>query len=157
MAEPKNPYAAPSADPEPDLEPGVTRDLGDYGLATTTQRLGNLIIDTIVVLGLLIAFMSMLEPGEMEEFASGPRGDLWGYVLMFVYYFVFEATLKATPGKLITGTKVVNERGEEPTIGQIAGRTVLRFVPFEAFSFLGSRPGWHDRWSNTRVIRTRDD
>jgi hypothetical protein len=30
-----------------------------------------------------------------------------------------------------------------------------RFVPFKHFSFLGSGHGWHDRWSDTRVVRTR--
>jgi hypothetical protein len=38
---------------------------------------------------------------------------------------------------------------------QILGRTFSRFVPFEPFSFLGSGHGWHDRWSDTRVVRTR--
>ena len=40
-----------------------------------------------------------------------------------------------------------------PTYGQILGRTFSRFVPFEAFSFLPSPVGWHDRWSGTRVVR----
>ncbi|CAN0592803.1 unnamed protein product, partial [Laminaria digitata] len=39
---------------------------------------------------------------------------------------------------------------------RLLGRTAARFVPFEAFSFLGGdATGWHDRWSNTRVVRLR--
>jgi hypothetical protein len=33
---------------------------------------------------------------------------------------------------------------------------LYRFVPAEAFSFLSKRrPGWHDRWSKTRVVMAR--
>jgi hypothetical protein len=28
-------------------------------------------------------------------------------------------------------------------------------VPFEPFSFFVPTPGWHDRWSKTRVVLTR--
>jgi uncharacterized RDD family membrane protein YckC len=71
------------------------------------------------------------------------------------YYVVFEALLGRTPGKLITGTRVVNLAGGRPRFTQILGRSFARAVPFEAFSFFGSRAGWHDRWSRTRVVLVR--
>ena len=59
-----------------------------------------------------------------------------------------------TPAKFITKTKVITEYGEKPSFKTIFIRTLVRFVPFEAFSFLSpERPrGWHDRWSKTIVI-----
>ena len=81
---------------------------------------------------------------------------VFGLLMAVAYYFVMEAVFSKTVGKLITGTKVVNETGGRPSIGQFLGRSFTRMVPFEAFSFLGdSCRGWHDRWPNTYVIRTR--
>ena len=70
----------------------------------------------------------------------------------------FEAVFQRSPGKFLTGTKVVNESGGKPTFGQILGRSLCRFIPFEAFSFLfgdSSRVvGWHDKFSGTLVVKS---
>lgn len=70
------------------------------------------------------------------------------------YYVVFEGLFQVTPGKLITGTRVVDSNGHKPTFFQIFVRSLTRFVPFEPLSFFGSsKSGWHDRWSDTRVVQ----
>jgi len=77
---------------------------------------------------------------------------------VLVYYLPQEAFSGRTLGKLITGTKAVNQDGTELSFGQALGRTLCRFIPFEAFSFFGEngRPkGWHDRIPNTMVISVR--
>ena len=72
------------------------------------------------------------------------------------YYVILEGMTGRTLGKLITGTKVVNERGEPPSFGQILGRTFSRFIPFEVFSFLAEDGrGWHDSVPGTYVGSTR--
>lgn len=79
-------------------------------------------------------------------------------MIVVLYYVPFETGFGRTPAKLITGTKVVSEDGGPPGLGRVLGRTLVRMVPFEVFSFLGGdgRPvGWHDSWSGTRVVRTR--
>ena len=48
-----------------------------------------------------------------------------------------------------------DENGTKPRFGQVIGRTLCRFVPFEAFSFFGER-GWHDKIPKTRVVMARD-
>lgn len=74
----------------------------------------------------------------------------------FIYYVGFEAAFGRTPGKLLTGTRVVTLTGEPPSFGQCLGRAFARCVPFEPLSFLGGDGvGWHDKWTDTRVIRTR--
>ncbi|MDB4835141.1 RDD family protein [Cyclobacteriaceae bacterium] len=70
---------------------------------------------------------------------------------------VLEASIGQTIGKLVTQSKVINEYVENPSIWQCLGRAVIRFVPFEVFSNLGTPSrGWHDRWTNTYVVRKKD-
>lgn len=57
-------------------------------------------------------------------------------------------------GKLITGTKVIRENGENISAKDAMMRGFSRMVPFEAFSGLGVRP-WHDTWTDTRVVKIR--
>lgn len=53
----------------------------------------------------------------------------------------------------MTRTIVVDEYGQRPSFDKIILRTLIRFVPFEPFSHFGDKGGWHDRWTNTFVIR----
>ncbi len=79
-----------------------------------------------------------------------------GLLITIAYYILLEGMTGRTLGKLITGTKVVNERGEPPSFGQILGRTFSRFIPFEPFSFFGEDGrGWHDSVPGTYVVSTR--
>jgi uncharacterized RDD family membrane protein YckC len=68
-----------------------------------------------------------------------------------VYYLFFEGLLGITPAKLLTGTQVTDESGNKPRFGNILGRTLSRFIPFDALSFLFAR-GWHDSISDTYVL-----
>ena len=144
-----NPYEAPRAEVS-DFEPA------EQQLATRLQRFGDLVIDTlafIVVMALVLIVGEFLSP----TFAETVAGDnLLVIVLMTVFYILFEFFLERTPGKLLTGTRVVTETGGAPGLQQCVVRSVVRLVPFEPLSFFGAPPlGWHDRWSRTRVIRTR--
>ena len=48
---------------------------------------------------------------------------------------------------------VVLEDGTKPTTSDIVIRSLCRFIPFEAFSFLGDEGrGWHDSLSDTYVV-----
>ena len=82
---------------------------------------------------------------------------LFGIGAMIAYYLLFEGLFARTPGKLVCGTRVVDEHGGPPNFGQVLGRTFSRFIPFEPFSLLfGSEgTGWHDTLPKTRVVLTR--
>lgn len=81
---------------------------------------------------------------------------LLGLILMLAYYVPLEAMFGRTLGKLVTGTKVVDENGNPPTWGKAFGRTLCRFIPFEAFSFfMADARGWHDSIPKTYVVKTR--
>jgi len=84
---------------------------------------------------------------------------LLGYIIgifnYLIYYTICEKAFRGyTLGKLLTGTRAVRESGEELTIRDAFMRTVCRIVPFEVFSGFDYKP-WHDRWTNTTVIKAR--
>ncbi len=156
----ENPYAPPQTASTSTVSAQL---VGELPLATQWQRLVNFVVDMFLVrvwttgigLGLGLALM-WIWPEALDWMIDQP---LVGWVVdisSFVLYFlVFEATLGRTPGKWITGTKVVNEDGSPPSAETVLWRTLIRMVPFEPFSYLGAnRPrGWHDRWSGTCVIQ----
>jgi len=62
---------------------------------------------------------------------------LLGIVVGYAYYVFFEGVTGRSIGKYFTKTKVVTEDGEKPNFETILVRSLCRFIPFEAFSFLG--------------------
>lgn len=78
-----------------------------------------------------------------------------GLVIRLAYYIPQEAAFGFTVGKLITGTRMVDEDGEKSNLIQVILRTLSRFIPFEPFSvlFIEAPRGWHDSLSGTYVVR----
>jgi uncharacterized RDD family membrane protein YckC len=142
MGEASNPYQAPQSDED------LPEQLGDADALTDASkgtRLSNLFIDYVFTLAVNYVMVALV--------GSRSNAGLMIYPVMIGYYVFFESIFGATPGKMITKTRVVAIGGGKPSMGQIIGRTLSRFVPFEVFSFLGSLgTGWHDRWSGTRVV-----
>ncbi|WP_445365580.1 RDD family protein [Microbulbifer sp. ANSA001] len=136
----------------------VSEDEPNYELASTLKRFVNLIIDTIIYYLVVIVLMVVIVQVGGDYLLAGAWGSIFALVVMFLYYSLAEFIFGRTPGKLITRTRVVNFEGGKITMGQALGRSLIRFVPFEPFSFLGrngSSRGWHDSWSKTRVISTK--
>lgn len=108
-------------------------------------------------------------PSELQEL----YGTLtWGYFLQalivnvfaFLFFFLFEALAKGkTPGKYMCRTVVVDINGNRPPLWRLLLRTICRFIPFDAFSFLLGgqwvdgrlRGAWHDKLSGTYVVEAR--
>lgn len=157
-----NPYQAPQSEqPQP---PEAQVPLGLDGCpipANRWLRFANYIIDYIamvimvIVVGVVLIFID-------ESFIEWFEGDdtrvdlIVGILVTLIYYTSMESLFGRTIGKLITGTKVVNENGQRPSFWQVLGRLFCRFLPFEMFSFLGETSrGWHDSIPNTYVINVR--
>lgn len=158
-----NPYASPSTvgnSAAAATHSGLVD--GELVLASKTRRFVNFIVDRIaalvceVILGVLLAVIALAtENDALLSALEGPLGTILSLLVYAMYLIVFEAAFGRTPGKMLTGTMVVNEHGEHPRFGQVVGRTLARFIPFEPFSAFGlprSRP-WHDSLSKTRVVR----
>ena len=124
-------------------------------------RFANHIIDFIgyflfsILIGIFLGIISLITGLDISWLENmGTISEyFFAFVIMSSYYIFFESIFNQTPGKMITKTKVVTEKGEKPTFENILTRTLCRFIPFEAFSFLGADAiGWHDSLSKTRVI-----
>ncbi len=84
-----------------------------------------------------------------------------GVGLWAVYGIAFEATLGATPGKLLAGIVVIDEDGEPPGLWGVVVRNLLRavdsigfyFVGFVALSLSSRRQRLGDRLGSTAVVR----
>jgi uncharacterized RDD family membrane protein YckC len=124
------------------------------------RRLANYVIDLISFYIALIAVtipITIAYP-DLLDYADSPGGNLLDRLLAMLAYGIYMGVVEAvfkgkSLGKLITGTRAVNEDGTE-----ISGKTAFlrglsRAVPFNAFSAFGSwcHP-WHDRWTDTYVV-----
>ncbi len=135
--------------------------------ASGGKRFANYIIDLIVFYALLFGsgiIIGLLNP---EAFDSLPEDDSVGYglldrllglVLYGLYMFIVEALFKGKSlGKLITGTRAVNEDGSNLSAKTALLRGLSRAVPFNAFSALGTPCyPWHDKWTNSYVIDEKE-
>lgn len=131
--------------------------INNFTSATRGKRFINLLVD-----GFLLQIISSLlgAVGLRYLFGEYGYGGSWVFswlLIPFGYYFISELMWSKTPAKFLTKTRVVTERGDKPTASHVAIRTLCRFIPFEALSFLfKSRPvGWHDRFAHTVVVEDR--
>ncbi len=129
-----------------------------YGLNTASQgkRFLNWVIDLICIyiLNIIIAWLFWWydESTYIDEWSWQA---LWIGVLL-LYYCFFETVFSKTPWKRITKTKVVDIHWKSLGFLHVLGRSVCRFIPFDALSFLWKNAiWWHDTLSNTRVIIDR--
>lgn len=127
-----------------------------------SKRFINYIIDSIIIallMFLIIFVLSMI----FLKFNPELLNDLINFskyvnyiifiIVMYSYYFVFEASAGMTIGKYITKTKVVDKEGKKPNSKIIAIRTLCRLIPLEPISYLGEgKLGWHDTLSKTATI-----
>lgn len=123
--------------------------------ATRTLRLLNLLIDSVAIVGLGVGATVMVLLVLPSDEQRAEVYDIMGNALLglpFFYYFGMEAAFGRTLGKFLTWTRVVDKLGRKPTLLAIAGRTLCRFIPLEAFSFLQKNSGLHDTLSGTRVV-----
>ena len=126
--------------------------------ASQAQRFLTLLLDWFFcyVCGFIAGFILVVFG--LQNYARGVDGLVLGGIILVTYYTLLETLFGRTPGKLIMGTRVVDEDGSRPSFDQVLGRTLCRFIPFEAFTFLGNKGvpyGWHDKIPKTKVVTTR--
>lgn len=158
-----NPYAAPQSNAVYS-DPATPTEAPSAGQG---KRFLNFLIDRVVMVGFFFVLGVVLvildEKGiaggvsENFEHIDGVADILLSCIGTILYYTFFESVCGRSVGKMITGTKVVTVSGAPLTFGSALLRSLSRLVPFEAFSFLGSGvdTGWHDKWTDTRVIDLR--
>lgn len=133
-----------------------------FRVASSGKRFANYVLDMVflmvfgsvvgVTIGIVLAIVS---PESLSELAKENKllDYVAGFILGMLYYAILESASGRTVAKFITKTKVVNKKGEKPDLSTILVRSLCRFIPFEALSFLDSEhSGWHDKLSKTRVV-----
>lgn len=146
---PGTPYAPPAVDEAPVAS--VRNPVGQH-LASRGARLANHIVDSIAVTMLQFP-VSYLFLGHGPDVRAAELYVVGAFFVFLGYYTLMESIWGRTVGKLVTGTRVVQLNGEPISGSQAVGRTLCRFVPFDALSFLLSQRGLHDRAARTIVVR----
>jgi len=134
--------------------------------AATSLRFANFIIDYIIITFISVFFFVFLGiiltliTGNEELLSALIDSKAWSYLLsafVFVmYYFLMEKFVQGrTVGKLVTGTKVVTDAGDEPSTGDLLRRSLSRLIPFEPLSFFSKDGKWHDNWTDTVVVNKK--
>jgi uncharacterized RDD family membrane protein YckC len=134
-----------------------------HSVAPHHKRITNFIADSLICYCLTLALgelgILLYNNYGFDALLIGePRWDnlkfsLANSTVAVVYYGLFESLTQRTPGKYITGTKVVLHNGTKPGEGTILLRSLCRQIPLEALSFLGPYGiGLHDIFSKTLVV-----
>ena len=128
-------------------------------------RFLNSILDlmALMVINIILAFIAgflyeVTGAGVFDFYLNG--GKLWdlviGNIVFFVYYLLMEYyTGGRTIGKYITGTGAIGVDGSRLDFNKALYRSLSRLVPFDGLSFFGTN-GWHDSWSDTRVVNLKN-
>lgn len=141
----------------------ITEDL----LATRGQRFINCILDLLIVhiilacIGTTVIIIGDVtnnyELSNWVESTTTLEKLLFWSLTLFLYYFLTETYFSRTIAKYFTKTIVVSKDGSRPNKRTISIRTLSRFIPLEALTFLsGDLRGLHDLFSDTYVVRKHE-
>ena len=102
------------------------------------------------LLGINIPFFAHHEITHQSNFISYISSS----TIMVTYYTISEYYFNGkTIGKFITNTRAVTLDNQTMDFDLVLKRSLCRVIPFEIASFLSNSPsGWHDQWSDTKVI-----
>lgn len=122
---------------------------------SVSKRLINVLIDSIFVAIINGIWITIFYYNESKNILSISTFQIRLFYLtfLFLYYLICEFFWNKTIGKLVTKSIVVTLKYECPSFFQIIIRTFVRFIPFEALSFINMGIGWHDKFSQTIVIK----
>jgi uncharacterized RDD family membrane protein YckC len=141
----------------------------DYAYAGFWIRTGATMIDAILIM--LITFPILVSIYGWAYFDStqtgliaGPIDFLLSWVLPAVATILFWLKKQATPGKMVVSLKVVDANtGNALSVGQSIGRYFAYFVSllplglgFIWVAFDSKKQSWHDKLTNTVVIREKN-
>jgi uncharacterized RDD family membrane protein YckC len=73
-------------------------------------------------------------------------------VILFFYYLLFESLFARTPGKWLSYSKIVDEKGLKPGFGKVFLRSIARLTIIDCFFFPFLNKMLHDYVSKTEVI-----
>lgn len=127
-------------------------------------RVGAALIDTVLIM--LVTIPPLIGIYGMEYFDSTAlvvgAWDFWIlWVLPAIAVIIFWVCKSATPGKMLTKIKIIDERsGGKLSVGQSIGRYLAYFISMLPLmlgifwvAFDKKKQGWHDKLSGTVVVK----
>ncbi|MFY7987859.1 MAG: RDD family protein [Flavobacterium sp.] len=131
--------------------------------ASLGDRFLNYLLDTFFVILIFSPYIFGLAKSREYRDSINELGSEIGDNVVFIlfiaiariiYYLLSEGIFHVSPAKALTETKVLSSSDQQLNFTTIVGRTFIRLIPFEAFSFFGKN-GWHDELSNTTVVKEK--
>jgi uncharacterized RDD family membrane protein YckC len=127
------------------------------------KRLVNFLIDSLIIgiLSIVVFYILSYVFIKLNLLSSiGEREiisiDIFLLIIAFMYYFISESMLGRTVGKYITGTKLVNAKGDIPSVLSIFLRTIIRLIPLDSITYLFDSVVWHDKYSSTYLVSNKE-
>jgi len=116
-------------------------------MASTFSRFLNFCIDSFLFLVMSRLTLNLLTANGIM---TDPKWFSIGFY--FLYYFLSEYFFAKSPAKWITKTKVELKNPQAQKVIVLAIRTLVRLMPLDIISYLFTKNGFHDRWSNTQTV-----
>ena len=127
-------------------------------------RAGASIIDTLLLLAVTYPLVTLIYGWAYwtsDSLSSGIWDILLSYVFPAVAVILFWIYKSATPGKMLLGLKVISlGENQKLSSGQAVARyigyylsTIVLMLGFIWVAFDSRKQGWHDKLTNTAVIR----
>lgn len=132
-----------------------------YVQASTGRRFVNLLVDSTIV-QLIVTLVENYLPFYPEVLLEHSGGVIFSILFTYIVSGVLYGgmiglmellTNGRSPGKYLSGTRAIMQDGRPLDAKTAFLRGLIRYIPFEVFSALGSPCfPWHDRWTKTYVI-----
>mgnify|MGYP003771609727 CR=1 FL=1 len=120
---------------------------GPGSLASLLRRALAAMVDWVIALLIVRAFVDTSGPGAVESFA--PLG------LFLLMHLILVGTRGATIGHTIVGLRVLAQNQEPAPLKQVLIRTLLVGVFFPAIFTASDGRGFHDKAAGTMTLLTR--
>lgn len=131
--------------------------------ASLGDRFLNHLLDTFFIILIFSPYIfGFAKSSEFREYMYGLDSEIGESFVFFlfialgklIYFILSEGLFHISPAKALTETQVYSTSEKELDLTTIVGRTFMRLIPFDAFSFLGKK-GWHDDLSKTTVLKNK--
>lgn len=115
-------------------------------------RVMNFVIDTLLIFGITYGLNAWWSFYALYWHYPYLPFYIQFWMVMFIYYTLFESLFKRSPAKWFTISKVVNKQGGKPSFWQIIVRSLIRLTIIDCFFIPFLDMPLHDYLSKTAVI-----
>ncbi|MDD4993564.1 MAG: RDD family protein [Paludibacter sp.] len=139
-----------------DIEEKETKDKEfESSIVSSWTRLIHTVIDFFgfIIIAVILSHILQLFYNPSDKLTIRLLGYALLLVSFFLYFVFMEYKFQKTIGKFLTKTKVVMADGRRPELNEIVIRTACRLIPFDYISYIFTKNGFHDKFSNSTVIR----